>query len=386
MARPVKYRDENGVEQNGWYEGGHVYQDEGLSTPIGVGSTYSEGGKTWKMTENGGQLWSQKDQYDKNGNWVPQGNPYYVQSQETLEQIRNRGPFQFDLNGNALYQTYKNQYLHNGQRAMQDTMGKAAALTGGYGSSYGQNVGQQAYNEYLTKLNEVVPDIYAQERAAYDKEGQDLYNRWNMLNSMYQNDYANELQRQQWMYQQQQDRISQAIQRWQLLGYADANIAEILGVPEGAKTSDQAYQDWLIQQQGGGTGAVGGGGSSSGGGSGGSTYKPDPNRWRGDLYGYGDSPIEEDPGTSYGGGYGGGSYTGGGQTDTGSSNTGASGDWLTYRGGTGLDQATYNGLVRTVQEFIRSGQYTAAAMAALQYEAQMSQEQINWINAMKPKD
>jgi hypothetical protein len=29
--------------------------------------------------------------------------------------------------------------------AMMDTMGKAAGLTGGYGSPYAQQVGQQAY-------------------------------------------------------------------------------------------------------------------------------------------------------------------------------------------------------------------------------------------------
>ena len=360
MARPVKYRDKNGVEQNGWYEGGHVYQDEGLSTPIGVGSTYSEGGKTWKMTENGGQLWSQQNQYDKNGNWVPQGNPYYVQSQETLEQIRNREPFRFDLNGNALYQTYKNQYMHNGRRAMQDTIGKAAALTGGYASSYGQNVGQQAYNEDLTRLNEVVPDIYAQERAAYEQEGQNLYNRWKLLNNMYQNDYANELQRQQWEdqkqmqqqqfeYQQERDRINDAYQRWNLLGRPDAIVNQALGISNGSA--------------GGGTGGTGGG----------STYSPDPDRWRGDLYGYGDSPVEEEPGYGYGGGSsaGGGSYTGGGQTDTGSSNTGA-----------GLDQTTYNGLVQTIKTCLQTGQYDKAAAIALQYKDQLSAEQLAWIDSL----
>ena len=45
-------------------------------------------------------------------------------------------------------------------------MGKAAALTGGYGNSYAQTVGQQAYNSYLQQLNSVVPELY---QLAYDR-------------------------------------------------------------------------------------------------------------------------------------------------------------------------------------------------------------------------
>ena len=56
-------------------------------------------------------------------------------SQEALDAYMNRPDFQYDANGDALYRHYKDQYTELGKRAMQDTMGQAAALTGGDGSS-----------------------------------------------------------------------------------------------------------------------------------------------------------------------------------------------------------------------------------------------------------
>ena len=94
---------------------------------------------------------------------------------EALEAYLNREDFQYDLNGDALYQQYKNQYQELGRNAMEDTMGQAAALTGGYGSSYAQNVGQQAYNSYMQQLGDVVPELYQLAYDRYQNKGDQLY-------------------------------------------------------------------------------------------------------------------------------------------------------------------------------------------------------------------
>jgi hypothetical protein len=107
--------------------------------------------------------------------------PQYKGEMDNIRsQIENRKPFQYDVNGDALYNQYKDRYIHNGQRAMMDTMGQAAALTGGYGSSYAQNVGQQAYNEYMTGLNDVIPELYQLALDRYDREGDALKDRYAM--------------------------------------------------------------------------------------------------------------------------------------------------------------------------------------------------------------
>lgn len=136
-----------------------------------------------------------------------------AQLNELFEQINNRGPFTYDLNGDALYQQYKNQYQTMGKQAMKDTMGQAAALTGGYGSTYGQAVGQQQYNAYLSQLNDRIPELYQLARSnydadtqnlmqryqfardAYDTETNDLYKRYQLASDQYDSDRADLYQR-----------------------------------------------------------------------------------------------------------------------------------------------------------------------------------------------
>ena len=59
---------------------------------------------------------------------------YTDQMDDLLNKITMRGPFSYDPTNDPLYNIYKDRYIMNGQRAMQDTMGQAAALTGGYGN------------------------------------------------------------------------------------------------------------------------------------------------------------------------------------------------------------------------------------------------------------
>lgn len=109
---------------------------------------------------------------------------------QIYQQITNREKFKYDLNSDMLYQQYKDQYTNLGQLAMKDTMGQAAALTGGYGSSYGQSVGQQQYDAYLQQLNEVVPELYNIARDQYQQEGDDLYQQYAMTGDMADQEYG----------------------------------------------------------------------------------------------------------------------------------------------------------------------------------------------------
>lgn len=115
------------------------------------------------------------------------------QATEIYDKIMNRGEFSYDVNKDKLYQQYRDLYAQMGRGAMEDTMGQAAALTGGYGSTYSQNAGQQAYNAYLQKLNEVVPELYDAAYNRYNQEGQNLMNLYTMArnnaDSAYERDY-----------------------------------------------------------------------------------------------------------------------------------------------------------------------------------------------------
>lgn len=115
---------------------------------------------------------------------------YTQQIDQLLDKVMNREEFQYDFNADPLYQQYKDQYIQQGRQAMLDTMGNAAALTGGYGNSYASTAGNQAYQAHLNQLNNVIPDLY---NAAYDRyrdQGTDMTNKLGILQGLDNTDYG----------------------------------------------------------------------------------------------------------------------------------------------------------------------------------------------------
>lgn len=112
------------------------------------------------------------------------------QLDDIMGKIQNREKFTYDVNGDALYNQYKNQYVRNGKLAMQDTMGQAAALTGGYGNSYAQQVGQQTYQGYLTGLTDKIPELYQMALNKYQMDGDALQKQYAILGDREQQDYG----------------------------------------------------------------------------------------------------------------------------------------------------------------------------------------------------
>lgn len=109
---------------------------------------------------------------------------------DNLNNILNRKQFSYDANKDALYNQYKDMYTRNGQTAMQDTMGNAALLTGGYGNSYATTAGQQAYNSYMQQLNDKIPELEQRAYERYRDETNDLYNQNNLLTNLDSTDYS----------------------------------------------------------------------------------------------------------------------------------------------------------------------------------------------------
>ena len=97
--------------------------------------------------------------------------------QSTVRKLLNRESFSYDVNADALYRQYKDNYLRQGKQAMEDTMGKAATLTGGYGNSYAQTAGQQTYNSYLQQLGDKIPQLQQAALGRYNAEGTRLQNQ-----------------------------------------------------------------------------------------------------------------------------------------------------------------------------------------------------------------
>ena len=105
------------------------------------------------------------------------------------EQIAARGPFQYDPGADPLYGVTRDRYVQQGRMAMKDTMGQAAALTGGYGSSYGQAVGQQQYDASLQGLAELIPELYQTAYERYQDQGAALQKQYELLGRQAALDY-----------------------------------------------------------------------------------------------------------------------------------------------------------------------------------------------------
>lgn len=108
---------------------------------------------------------------------------------ELYDKIVNRQPFKYDYSSDPLYGQYKESYTQQGRQAMRDTMGQAAALTGGYGSSYGQAVGQQQYDAYMQRLNDVLPQLYGMARDVYKEEGDTLNTHLSLAGALRDTEY-----------------------------------------------------------------------------------------------------------------------------------------------------------------------------------------------------
>lgn len=115
---------------------------------------------------------------------------YADQIKQLYDQSMNRGPFKYDLNADALYQQMKDRYIQQANMGMQDTMGQAAALTGGYGNSYAQSAGQQSYDRTMQGLNDMVPHLEERAYNRYQSEGADLMNRLGIAQGMDASDYG----------------------------------------------------------------------------------------------------------------------------------------------------------------------------------------------------
>lgn len=117
---------------------------------------------------------------------------YEDQISSILDNIMNRPKFSYtseDMVNDDLYKMYRDQYMRQGNLAMRDTMGNAAALTGGYGNTYASAAGQQAYDNYVSMLNDKALEFYDRAYQRYNDEGQNLYNQMNVVTGLDNTDY-----------------------------------------------------------------------------------------------------------------------------------------------------------------------------------------------------
>lgn len=114
------------------------------------------------------KLWSQQQNFGdfEYGPAPTYNNRYDATIQDLISGILSRPDFSYDPETDPLYSQYKKQYNREGDRAVEDALGAAAAASGGIPSSYASTAAGQAGNYYAAQLTDKIPDLY---QLAYQK-------------------------------------------------------------------------------------------------------------------------------------------------------------------------------------------------------------------------
>ena len=91
---------------------------------------------------------------------------YESQLADALDKVTNRQDFTYDPLKDASYQALAKIYTKRGEQARQNTLGDAAALTGGIASSYATSAAAQAQSDYNQQLAAQIPAL---QEAAYNR-------------------------------------------------------------------------------------------------------------------------------------------------------------------------------------------------------------------------
>ena len=111
-------------------------------------------------------------------------NPYQSQYDQALNAVMNQKGWSYNPENDQAYQAAKKQYMREADRATQNTMGQAAAMTGGIPSTAAVNAASQAGDYYRTQLSDQLGNYMDKSYQRYiDAIGND-YDRLSALRSM----------------------------------------------------------------------------------------------------------------------------------------------------------------------------------------------------------
>lgn len=133
--------------------------------------------------------------YTKLGQSSGKNAPTYVnQYKDIMDQavgaVLGREKFAYDPATDPAYQQYADAYTRMGKRAMDDTLGKVAARTGGLASSYAATAAQQTYDGYMAQLADKVPELRQLAYQMYQDEGNEQRKNLQMLQNLEQIAYG----------------------------------------------------------------------------------------------------------------------------------------------------------------------------------------------------
>lgn len=120
----------------------------------------------------------------------PYSGKWDSQIQNMGNELYNYGPFEYSASTDPLYAQYRKEYTREGRRATEDTLGIAAAASGGLPSSYAATAAAQAGNYYASQLTDKIPELYKLAYQKYLSDYQIKNSTLSALQSLDQSDYT----------------------------------------------------------------------------------------------------------------------------------------------------------------------------------------------------
>ena len=162
-----------------------------------------------------------------------------------LNDFMNREDFEYDVDKDQMFQQALASAMNSGKAAMQDTMGQAAALTGGYGSTYATSAGNQAYNAFIEDAYNNLPEYYNMALAAYEAEGQKMLQQYNMLDAADTKEYSQWYDDVNLSYRSTRDMVNDDYNQWSANNTMYTNAAN-MQLAENAQIGTNLYNAYNV--------------------------------------------------------------------------------------------------------------------------------------------
>lgn len=173
---------------------------------------------------------------------------------ESLKRIEDFRKFSYDMTQDSLFQNALSGAMSSGQIAMQDTIGQASALTGGYGSTYATGAANQAYNSMIQGAFDKLPEFYKMARDAYNEDFNREVNKFGMYQDLDQQEYGRLLNAYNAHYQNTNDMYNREYTDfWNNKNFENQNaqFAEEMAYKRGQAAQSQANWEaqWAYQME-----------------------------------------------------------------------------------------------------------------------------------------
>ncbi|MBR1969592.1 MAG: hypothetical protein IKA17_04470 [Clostridia bacterium] len=135
------------------------------------------------------------DDFRTSGKREEYKNSYSKDINNLLNKILKRKEFSYNPFEDDIYKYYKEAYLREGERSMEDILGKLSVNTGGNVSSYAAGAALSAADYYNSKVADIIPELYSLNYDMYLDSVSNDFKELEALNTLSENEYEKYLDR-----------------------------------------------------------------------------------------------------------------------------------------------------------------------------------------------